>query len=157
MEQQQDPWRQAPAPHQYGTTIVAQQQQQGPDETHLKVIGALFIVWGALVLLAGLVLLLAAAYGGAVGESQSGQEGVFAIAAGAGMLVFAVLLVVGLPALLAGIGILQRREWGRILGIIVAGISLLNFPFGTAFGIYALVILTQFSFNQQQQQVVRLG
>jgi hypothetical protein len=42
---------------------------------------------------------------------------------------------------IAGWGLLQRTEWGRILAIIVAIISLIKFPFGTALGIATLVIL----------------
>jgi hypothetical protein len=41
----------------------------------------------------------------------------------------------------AGWGLLERAEWGRILAIIVAILSLIKFPFGTALGIATLVIL----------------
>src|SRR5262245_2141889 len=53
-------------------------------------------------------------------------------------------LICGLFAamyLVTGIGILKMRNWGRILGIVMAAVSLLKFPFGTVFGIYAMVIL----------------
>jgi hypothetical protein len=53
-------------------------------------------------------------------------------------------MIFGLFALLyliTGWGLLKFRPWGRTLGIVVAAISLLKFPIGTAFGIYALVIL----------------
>jgi hypothetical protein len=40
-----------------------------------------------------------------------------------------------------GWGLLERTQWGRILAIIVAILSLIKFPFGTALGIATLVIL----------------
>ena len=36
---------------------------------------------------------------------------------------------------------MNYREWGRILGIVVAVIELVNVPIGTAIGIYGLWVL----------------
>jgi hypothetical protein len=47
------------------------------------------------------------------------------------------------PGLIAGFGLLARKRWGRIFGIIVAILDLFNIPIGTAFGIYALWVLTE--------------
>jgi len=47
-----------------------------------------------------------------------------------------------LPGFAAGYGLLQRRVWGRVLGIIVAVLDLINIPIGTAVGLYALWVLT---------------
>ncbi len=44
-------------------------------------------------------------------------------------------------ALLVGYSLLTRRSWGRTLAIIVAILSLLKVPFGTAIGIYTLWVL----------------
>ena len=54
-------------------------------------------------------------------------------------------LVIGLalPALVAGIGVLARKSWGRILGIIVSVFALMSFPIGTLIGIYAIFVLIQ--------------
>jgi hypothetical protein len=42
---------------------------------------------------------------------------------------------------LAGWGLLQRQPWARILTLILAFISLIHIPFGTALGIYTLWVL----------------
>jgi hypothetical protein len=47
---------------------------------------------------------------------------------------------VGLAAL-AGWGLLERTQWGRIVAIVAACLSLLKFPFGTAMGIWTLIVL----------------
>jgi len=52
-----------------------------------------------------------------------------------------VTVVAAALALLVGWSLLPRRPWGRTLAIIVAILSLLKFPFGTALGIYTLWVL----------------
>lgn len=44
-------------------------------------------------------------------------------------------------AFLVGFGLLSRRSWGRVLAIVIAILSLLKFPIGTALGIYTLWVL----------------
>jgi hypothetical protein len=44
-------------------------------------------------------------------------------------------------ALLAGWGLMEREAWARIVAIVVAFLSLLRFPLGTAMGIWTLVTL----------------
>ncbi len=54
----------------------------------------------------------------------------------------AFLTTISLPGLLAGYGMLTRKSWARILGIIVAILDLFNVPIGTAIGLYGLWVLT---------------
>lgn len=51
------------------------------------------------------------------------------------------LLVRAGLALAAGWGLWERSQWGRIVAIVAAFLSLLKFPFGTALGIWTLVVL----------------
>jgi hypothetical protein len=44
-------------------------------------------------------------------------------------------------ALVAGWGLQTRAPWGRIVAIVAAFVNLLKFPFGTALGIWTLVML----------------
>lgn len=44
-------------------------------------------------------------------------------------------------AFAAGWGLMDRAQWGRIVAIVVAFLSLLKFPIGTALGIWTLVTL----------------
>lgn len=62
------------------------------------------------------------------------------------------LLRVGL-ALVAGFGLLERTEWGRIVAIIAAILSLIKFPFGTAIGIWTLVMLVGYRNSTLYQQL----
>lgn len=51
------------------------------------------------------------------------------------------VLVKAVAGIAAGIGILQRADWSRMLTIVLACISLISMPFGTALGIYSLWVL----------------
>jgi hypothetical protein len=51
------------------------------------------------------------------------------------------MLILTIPCIALGIGLLNFRPWTRPMGTIIAILELLNFPIGTALGIYALWIL----------------
>jgi hypothetical protein len=69
-------------------------------------------VAGVIVLLLGLAV---TAYGG-YGVVWSATSDSYL--KGISILIASVVVVMGLPALLAGIGILRGAEWGRVIGII---------------------------------------
>jgi hypothetical protein len=60
-----------------------------------------------------------------------------------GLLGSILLTVLGLPGIVAGIGLLRRRSWGRILALIVGFFELFNVPIGTALGAYTFFVLLQ--------------
>ncbi|MGH9521892.1 MAG: zinc-ribbon domain-containing protein [Terriglobales bacterium] len=51
------------------------------------------------------------------------------------------IFVKAVAGIVAGIGLLQRAEWSRMLAIVLACISLISMPFGTALGVYSLWVL----------------
>jgi hypothetical protein len=55
--------------------------------------------------------------------------------------VWVLLAVRACLAAAAGWGLLKHAQWGRIMAIVMAFLSLLKFPFGTALGIWTLVTL----------------
>lgn len=54
---------------------------------------------------------------------------------------FAYSLVMGAIGLVAGWALLQRETWGRVVAIVIAIISVISIPFGTALAVYTFVIL----------------
>ncbi len=56
-------------------------------------------------------------------------------------LAWELLVVRAVLGLAAGWGLMERAPWGRIVAIVAAILSLLKFPFGTALGIWTLVML----------------
>src|SRR5512146_1697938 len=51
------------------------------------------------------------------------------------------LVIKAAAGIAAGIGIIQRADWARTLAIVVACVSLLSMPFGTAIGVYTLWVM----------------
>jgi len=68
--------------------------------------------------------------------------------------VFAVMFfgALALPGILTGYGLLKRRKWGQILGMVVGLLNLPCFPLGTAIGAYTLFVLLQNSANAYFEQ-----
>lgn len=120
-------------------------------QTHVKVVAVIFIVFGACGLLFALFSsLLFGVIGSIVG--MSGEPGApvgVAVLGLAGVALTVVLLLYSIPGIVCGWALLTRRSWARILGIILAAIGLINYPFGTIFGIYALWVL----FNKETEQI----
>jgi hypothetical protein len=112
--------------------------------THVKVLAVLYIVLSGIGLLFGLLMLFAAGtIAGLVGMSASPEDAAIAvpILGLAGTALAVVVLLFSAPGLITGWGLLKLRSWARILGIVLAVISLINFPIGTAVGIYGLWVL----------------
>jgi hypothetical protein len=129
--------------------------------THVKVLAVLYIVLSGIGLLFGILMLFAAGtIAGLVGVSASPEDAAIAIpiVGIAGTALAVVLLLFSAPGLITGWGLLKLRPWARILGIVLAVISLINFPIGTAVGIYGLWVLltrdTERLFSAQSAPVV---
>jgi hypothetical protein len=113
--------------------------------THVKVVAWLHILLGVLCLLGAMFvgtvagLLGAVIAGGATGHALPGFLGLIGI----GGIAFILVGVFAVPHLLVGWGLLNGKEWARIIGIIVSILSLLHpvVGLGTAIAIYSLVIL----------------
>lgn len=54
-----------------------------------------------------------------------------------------VFIVISLPGILAGMGLYKRKEWARILTIVLSVVELFSFPFGTAIGIFSIWAMIQ--------------
>jgi hypothetical protein len=58
-----------------------------------------------------------------------------------GVFVSVIIGIFSLPEVIAGIGLLKKKEWARIMALVVSFLNLLAIPFGTALSIYTLVIM----------------
>ena len=112
-------------------------------QNHVKILGILEIVHGAMIALVGLVIFLV--LGGVAGFVSTQNDPDAAVGAGiigaVGAIIPIVLCVVGAPSIIAGIGLLKYQGWARILTIVLSALHLLSFPFGTALGIYGFWVL----------------
>jgi hypothetical protein len=112
-------------------------------DTHVKVLGVLQIVFGALGLLCAVLLVFI--FGGAagiVGASGDPEASIAIPIIGiTGMALVGFLTVLSLPGVIVGIGLLKRQSWARIGGIVISILALIMIPFGTVVGAYGLWVL----------------
>jgi hypothetical protein len=125
------------------------------QQNHITLLGVLHIARGALVLLIG-VILFGLLTGIGVISDDSTALGVLGFIGTALMLL---LVALAIPCVLAGIGVLLRREWGRITALVVGILSLIDIPIGTAIGVYSIWVLmndeTRALFQNTQATVIQ--
>ena len=108
-------------------------------QTHIDILGWLYLLSNAFLLVIGITgLLFFAGIGIASGEPEA--AGILGVIGVAGLVFFTILAV---PGLLTGYGLLKRHSWARILALVVGFFSLANFPIGSIIGVYTYVVLLQ--------------
>ena len=113
-------------------------------QTHVKVLGVIYLAFGALMLLAALFLAVTlGGVAGIVGATAEPDDAAIAIPVlgFAGTALAGFLGLFSLPSLITGYGLLNFKPWARIVGIVLSAISLINIPIGTIIGVYALWVL----------------
>lgn len=108
-------------------------------QQHITILGWLYVVGHAIFLVIGaFVFLLLIGLAPVTREPEP-----MWILTLVGTTVGLLMAALGLPGLLAGWSLLTRKPWARVLTIVVGILSLVNFPIGTAIGLYTLWVLTQ--------------
>lgn len=108
-------------------------------EKHINVVAALQIGLSIFnLLIAFLIFTVLKLVGGFVDDVNATT--ILSIVADVLAIVF---IVVSVPGILAGMGLYKRKEWARILTLILSVIEIFSFPFGTAIGIYSIWALIQ--------------
>jgi len=112
-------------------------------DTHVKVIGWLWIAIGVASILMVVIGLIVINWPGTVPSPRD------SLIATSGVLCFFLPGII--VEFVAGSYLLEFKAWARILAIILGIINLLFFPIGTALGIYTLVIM----FNEETKALFR--
>ena len=108
-------------------------------ERHIRILGVIYIAFGALGILAALLLFVGFTGKGLL--SENGKTIWIATSAGAAVAIF--LVLISTLAIIGGEGLLRRRSWARVLVIVLGCLYLPSFPLGTVVGIYTLWALTK--------------
>jgi hypothetical protein len=109
---------------------------------HVRILGWLYIVLGALGVLGALAAFgLIAGFGVLAGDPVA-----FGTLWLIGSIAGVYLMIVSLPNLLVGAGLLLNwGGWVIILAVILGFLNLANFPFGTALGLYTFWVAYRLS------------
>lgn len=108
-------------------------------EKHLTAVGALCIGLSVLGMMIGAFLFVLLAGIGIVTRDEEATIVLVTI----GTVIGFFLLVLSVPGIIGGIGIFKKKEWARILVLVLSAIQLLNIPIGTAIGAYSIWVLVQ--------------
>jgi hypothetical protein len=115
---------------------------------HVRILAYLHIVLGSLGLVAALLcLLIFGGLAGIVGATNPTDTDAWRVAMPVigviGIAVCGLMLLLSIPGIILGLGLLKLRPWARVLGIVMSALDLLHIPIGTALGIYGLWVLLQ--------------
>jgi len=126
-------------------------------DAHVKVLAILLITTGVLSLLGGLGLMVAA--GVVAGIVNEAIHEVLPAGLLAPMVLMLPWFLIGFAAakLAAGFGLLDYAPWARSLAVALCVLGLLNFPFGTALGIYGLWVLLSAPGQEHYRQAMARG
>lgn len=108
-------------------------------EKHVNVVAALQIGLSILTIITGVIIYIIFFL---VGDFTEEQEAKFVLSIVANVLII-FFVVLSIPGIIAGIGLFKRKEWARILTLIISVLELFNFPLGTAVGVYSIWALVQ--------------
>jgi hypothetical protein len=107
-------------------------------ENHVKAVGIINIAFSILGILAAIIVFTVL---NIVAKMPGVEEEAIRILQIIAIAVPWFLIVISLPGIVGGIGLLKFQGWARILILILSFLDLLHFPIGTAIGIYSIWVL----------------
>ncbi len=119
-------------------------------EKHLKLVAILNIVYRCLMLMGSVVLFLLAAVFDRVldflerrGELhwEDVPREVIEFLPVIFVIIGIIIAIVSIVAIVGAIGVMKRKEWGRIVLIVVSFFNLIHVPLGTVLGVFTLWVL----------------
>ena len=108
-------------------------------EKHINVIASLRIGFSILGILLGSVFFIVLYFVGDFVDDHEAETVLTIIA----NVIMVLIIVLSIPGIIAGIGLFKRKEWARILTLILSVLDLFNVPIGTAIGAYSIWALVQ--------------
>ena len=108
-------------------------------EKHISLVAVLHIGFSILGLMIGAIAIIILVSTGIV--SQDSEAFLVLTIVGISLAIF--MFITCIPGLIGGIGLLKKKNWARLLLLIISAIDLLNVPLGTALGAYSLWVLVQ--------------
>ncbi len=104
--------------------------------SHIKALGAIYLVWGGMGIIAGVIVLTIFVIGGGLMAVDDPNAGL--VFGTIGIILVVITAIISVPNIMAGWALIKHKSWGRILTIILSILNVFAFPLGTALGIYGL-------------------
>jgi len=112
-------------------------------QDHNKVLGIMHLIYGGFIALMTLLMFVMTLLIWPLMNSIPQEPNAPPMGFVVGIMGFVVVLygILSVPSLIAGYGMLKRRSWARVAGIVASVLSAISFPFGTALCVYSLWFL----------------
>ena len=117
--------------------------------THQKILGAVFVAYGALNFTGGIALLASINVVNIFVDEVEVIELVTFVSSFVG----GALLLTSIPGIIAGVGCIQEKDWSKIMSLIMGIIYLLFFPIGTLIGIYSIFLNAQTVIKEKEPRI----
>jgi hypothetical protein len=109
------------------------------SQDHNKVIGIMHLIWGGFNALTMLIIVpVFFALGDIIRNDPNTPPEMKNFFIIFGIIFAAIAVLLGIPPLIAGYGMLKRKSWARVAGIVSACLTAMSFPFGTALCVYTM-------------------
>jgi hypothetical protein len=118
-------------------------------DQHKKILGTLFVVFSSLNFV---MVLLAILVSSAIIPIHVDEFEVLMVIKIVKYALITLTIVLTTPAMIAGIGLLYKKDWALTLAFIIGIIGLLGFPIWTFIGIYSIVIFIMAQNNQKSRK-----
>ena len=115
-------------------------------ESHKKILGVLYIVSGVLqiIILMFVAILVNTIFPFAQKQAEPDEALILEMVAKLVQIIPAVIIIIiSIPSLIAGIGLLNAQKWALLLALILGCFKLFSFPIGTALGVYTIWVYAQ--------------
>lgn len=114
-------------------------------DSHKRILGILYVVTGILLLFGMMfVSIFFSMFIPLIADQAGDDQWVFTwLVPFIRAIAIFVCIVIALPSLIAGWGLLNNRSWTMMLALIVGCLRLFSFPIGTAIGIYTIWVYAE--------------
>lgn len=114
-------------------------------DSHKRILGIIYIVTGILLLFGMMVVsMFFSLFINWIADAAGDDQWVFTwLVPFIRAIALFVCIVIALPSLIAGWGLLNNRSWAMTLALIVGCLRLFSFPIGTAIGIYTIWVYVE--------------
>lgn len=107
-------------------------------EKHKVLLGALYVIFGAFTVVGSLLLMIIISLnGGIIQDPQSFYDFLKLVC----FISSVFLLLISIPGIIGGIGLLNNKSWARNLVLIIGFFYLFFIPLGTFLSMYTMLVL----------------
>lgn len=106
-------------------------------ESHKKILGVLYVVFSAIHIVG--VVIVIAIFSSIIPIHVHDTEALMVLTI-VKYAIISITVLLSVPALIAGIGLLYKKDWALTLAFVIGIIGILGFPIWTIIGIYSIVV-----------------